>query len=308
MSRLFATSWLAFVLVLLSFPLCALSQLLSIEQRFENLSKTEWLSEGLPDSERALLIGNKYDELFSEVNAEALKQVGDDDLDLWYRSADLAVTFTHRPSHVQDMELILSELQSKGLASKRHYIRMYGAYIKMRALVEARKFYQSYPAAELDLVPDLREVDMPRRGRPTELVVSPDKHELLRRPVDMGKPVQIVIVAHPLCHFSRDATLAILSDPVLADVFRHHAKWLAPVDPSFNFDVMRRWNQAHPGAVVTLAYKRDEWTMLDSWATPTFYFFKQGALIVKVVGWPKGGRNNELRAALHRVGLLPASK
>lgn len=44
--------------------------------------------------------------------------------------------------------------------------------------------------------------------------------------------------------------------------------------------------------------------MLDRWETPTFYFFRQGKVVAKVVGWPGRGRKPEVRSALKLVGLL----
>jgi hypothetical protein len=126
----------------------------------------------------------------------------------------------------------------------------------------------------------------------------------LRRNVDLQRPAQVVIVSHPLCHFSQAAVQDIQADPVLDKVFREHAKWLVPQDAHLYFDIMQRWNREHPGREVTMTVRREEWPMIDSWSTPTFYFLENGVVSAKVEGWPKGGRRPELLAALRQVGLV----
>jgi hypothetical protein len=44
--------------------------------------------------------------------------------------------------------------------------------------------------------------------------------------------------------------------------------------------------------------------MFNNWATPTFYFFKDGNLVREVSGWPPEGNEEALKAALREVGLL----
>ena len=55
---------------------------------------------------------------------------------------------------------------------------------------------------------------------------------------------------------------------------------------------------------MSLADQRADWPALDSWGTPTFYFFQRGALVSKVRGWPRAGRRAELLAGMHAIGLL----
>jgi hypothetical protein len=52
------------------------------------------------------------------------------------------------------------------------------------------------------------------------------------------------------------------------------------------------------------AYKREEWPMIERWETPVFYFFRDGRVVGKVIGWPVAGRKNEIRRSLRRAGLL----
>lgn len=54
---------------------------------------------------------------------------------------------------------------------------------------------------------------------------------------------------------------------------------------------------------MVFAYDLGEWPMIDDWATPIFYFLRDGRLVAKVIGWPRGGRVAGLETAIRDVGL-----
>lgn len=68
--------------------------------------------------------------------------------------------------------------------------------------------------------------------------------------------------------------------------------------------MIQRWNREHPIASTRLTVQREEWPMIDTWHTPTFYVLENGERAEKIEGWPSEGRRAELIAALARVGLL----
>jgi hypothetical protein len=277
----------------------------SMERRFDALSRIDEATRDLPYQARAGVMGTAYEQLFAFVRAsQTLDEIDGPDLDLLFRAAYLAAFYTIDERHVRDMTTFLDELQGRELASEGHYMHMYEAFIKARMLAEARELARRHPLPELEALPELREAADLVAGRPTEWVVDPGKRELLRRSVDL-QPAQVVIVSHPRCHFSQAAMQEIQTDPVLGKIFHEHARWLAPQDTRVDFDVLQQANREHPEQETSLAFRRDEWPMIDSWGTPTFYFFKDGAVSAKLEGWPREGRRPELLAALRQVGLLP---
>ena len=155
-----------------------------------------------------------------------------------------------------------------------------------------------------EALPEFREAEDIQADGPTEWVVHPTKYELLRRNVALRDPIKVVVVSHPLCHPSSRAMRDIQADPVLRELFRAHAKWLAPQAGRLNVKILQKWNQEHPGQETTLTFRREEWPMIETWSTPTFYFRENGVLKPKVEGWPKEGRRAELLAAFRQVGLM----
>lgn len=280
----------------------------SVEERYDAFIRTIDAEAERPRDERVELLAEAYDELFPMHGFHHLGELGRAELDLVFRAAVNAARLVGRPVHVRQVELAFDELLARKVATAEQFSYMQGVYIQARMLAEARRLGMQHPSVELDPVPALREAEWLQQGLPTELVVSPDGQELFRRSVDLSGPAQIVVVAHPRCHFSRNAMLAIEADPILSGAFQGVAKWVTPPDFRFEIDAVRRWNEEHPATNLTLAYKIDEWPELDGWGTPTFYFFRNGSLETKVTGWPKGGRRDELLAALREVGLLPVAE
>ena len=275
-----------------------------MERHFDALNRMEKVTKDLPDKARAAVIGAAYNELLASAGTiKPSSRANDHELDLLYSAARLTAFYTTDGKHVRDMASFLDGLEQRGLATKHHYVQMYEALIKARMLTEARELAGRHPLPELEALPALHEAAGLIAGQPTEWAVNPDKHELLRRGVDLHRPAQVVIVSHPSCHFSQAAMQDIQADSVLSKGFSAQTTWLAPQDTHLNFDVVQRWNREHPERETTLTFRREEWPMIDSWSTPTFYFFKDGAVSAKVEGWPKGGRRSELLAALRQVGL-----
>ena len=168
---------------------------------------------------------------------------------------------------------------------------------------EARQLASRHPFPEFEAIPDLRDGEV-IVGLPTEYAIDASARALVRRSVDVSGQPQIIVVSHPSCHFSRAAMGDIQGDPTLSAVFRAHAKWLAPQSNWINFDTLQQWNHDHPDQPIGLTVASEDWAMIDSWGTPTFYFFKEGRVHAKVEGWPRSGRRAELLAALRVVGLL----
>lgn len=294
----------ACALILIFAPIGVEAAERDLERGFQALSETLEKTIDIADVERGERVERKYRQLFSSYDNSALPALENADLDSLFRATRLVARFTNNRAYVRDLEAIVGELRSRGLAEDEHLESLYGIYLIFRMFEEARELSASSSRVGLDPVPQL--IDRGSAGgAPTELIVDQRDFRLLRRPVDLESGAVIVVVAHPLCGFSRNAMLTVAADPVLAPIFDTHAHWIAPVDRTLDFELIRRWNVEHPGVDVTLAYAHDEWPEFDSWATPAFYFLRDGKVEDKVEGWPDGGRRQELLRALRTIELLP---
>jgi hypothetical protein len=278
----------------------------SMQLRFDMLNKVDEVMVLAPVATRAATMGALYDEFFASARLEqGLDRIGDQDLDLLYRAASLTEYDTANDKYVRDMQAYLGALQDRNLASNLEVVQMYRALVSTRRLTEATELARRHPLPEMNAFPAWHDASGLAAGLPTELALDLDRHELIRRSVDLHQAAQIVVVGQPSCHFTQNAMQDIQADPVLGGIFRSHARWLAPQESVFDWNAFEQWNRSHPEQELAVAFRRDEWPMIDSWNLPTFYFFKNGVLQTKFFGWPKQGRRSELLAALQQIGLAP---
>ena len=90
-------------------------------------------------------------------------------------------------------------------------------------------------------------------------------------------------------------------------MFVKYAMDVVPPGRAFESELVGEWNAAHPGFLLSFLHAREDWPMFRSFATPTFYFFRDGQLVATVEGWPKEGRRDALIAAAQTAGIkVPA--
>lgn len=110
----------------------------------------------------------------------------------------------------------------------------------------------------------------------------------------------IVVVSSPLCGFSNAAGTFISMDSLLADGFKD-ALWLVPPEGDLRVREVESWNRRHPSQRMVLTYDWLDWPQIDDWSTPGFYFFADGVVVEKVMGWPlDGSRATRLRGAVEK--------
>jgi len=234
---------------------------------------------------------DKYDALFGSFQRHAaLSMLTTSDVDTLFRAAATI-------DDVSDMQIDLAALERKDAASQPQYDQLWDALITDHRYVAAAAVERAHPSPYMARVPAFRDLSSNGKNGPTELVLSRDGALLVRRDVDLRGRAQVVVISG--CHNADDALREIDSDPVLRGVFRAHATWLNETASDLSETALS--NKEHSQELMTLVYDTKEWPMVDNWAMPTFYFFKNGRLAAKVVGWL--GHRTEIEAALRQVGL-----
>jgi hypothetical protein len=239
-----------------------------------------------------------YDNLLAAYQKpDELTDLDDSDVGLLFRAASDAASASLHPRYLDDMQLDLAALKRRGLATTKMISLVHHQFVAARRFDEANAFAAKYPSAGVKALPPLQEAPNVSDGSPTALLIEPDGQAMLRKSVDMHASLRIVVVAG--CHFSVDAVRA---DPRLDTLFRDHAVWLADENESLS-DVVA-WNRDYPDQSMNVAWRNDEWTMLDSWAIPTFYVFRNGKLVDQWSGWPADSGMQTLRAHLRNDNLI----
>lgn len=273
---------------------------------YPNLGEIAKSHDDLTTSQRARVIADIYRRVFATPQRrESLVSLDTADLRLFYEAAYEATFYTNDSAYLDDLRRDLDELERRKVATPLEASMMYRSLVALRRFDAARAFRMGHPRIDAEPLPTIARSLRVRQGaQPNVLTVSVDGSMLTLGSARIPAPAGIVVVAHPLCHFTRNAVGAIESDPVLHALFKRHSLWIAPQDGHLELQAFRTWNALHPDEAMAIAYRQSDWPSIDGWDTPTFYFFRNGRVAAKVVGWPAEGHRDALLTAARNIGLL----
>jgi hypothetical protein len=200
---------------------------------------------------------------------------------------------------------MLDELDRRRRASAEQKAVMVQRYLAARMLAEAATFAPDArrAGAALDALPAFADASVAGTTAPTLWSVADDAKRVVRQGFVLADGVRVVVVGAPGCHFSQAAARDIATDASLSALLQSHAIWLLPQGAPDSFGAVAAWNHEHPAMRMRIAYRRDEWPQITNWATPVFYFFKDGQLLEQVAGWPGRMRLDALRVAFRKAGV-----
>lgn len=250
----------------------------AIERRYDTLVLADRPG---PDAARHAAIAADYARLFvGDMRPSSLEGTSAPDLRLLARAARVALDADPDGRAADDLARVLNTMQSRGMADDADFLPLYRARVTTRRFDAARALARAHPGMAVSALPSL-ENPLTVPGKPTALTVSADGRHMTRESIDLDAPLRIVVVA--ACHFSEDAARAIAADPRLDALFHQRATWLAtegtaPADAA-------AWNRAFPTQPIRIAWRDREWSMLESWAMPTYYVFRHGREVARWNGW-----------------------
>lgn len=276
----------------------------SIKERFDDFYNVEASTQEMVDTERAQLIAKNYELQFSgRNNTKNLNKIDDNDLKLLFYAADITSFYTFDPKFIEKMEYYFSELLRRKIAPIKYYYDIYASLVANREFSKAERFARRYPKIKFHSLPKVVDRFNGEKSEHTGLFFSEGERILARKVVPIEKGPKIIMIAHPSCHYSKNAMEAIRSNKKMKIIFNRYATILAPADREVDFSIFRVWNKSNPDMAMALAYKRHEWSMFDSWETPTFYFMKDGLVIDKIIGWPDDSKVNDLLEASKNINI-----
>lgn len=284
------------------------ASLSSIEGHYDKLNALNFADTGTDNELKGRQIGGYYDAHVARLQkASALASRSDAEMDFLFRSALLASYYTFDERYMDDMRRDLAELSRRGVAPTQSLKDFYQALVAYRHFEEAADFRQTHPSIGVPALPVVYHELPQGYAGPTGLylVESGTQRSFHRKALPLSaSSARVVVISHPKCHFSARAVADIERSPVLLGIFQEHSTWITPQDGDIDVPNLAAWNHAHKIPPTAVTYRQSEWPMFHNWATPTFYFFKDGKLVREVSGWPPGGNEEALRAALREVGLL----
>lgn len=273
------------------------------EKAYLELEKISRDNAGSED--RAHLISASYAKLFKSVASMDLTKVTSRDLHAMFMAAASVDFYETTDAHLWDLRRVIAALEVRHEASAGEVDKFYAALFQGRKFDEMAAFYAKHKDAGLAK-------PIVYRGAPVGdvrhavLKVDPIGNEVSGSQVDLDKGARILVVAHPLCHFTQNAMAAIESDAALAKAFAPASIWVAPADRGVDLAPFQDWNKKHISTPMTIAYAGDGWPEVRIWQTPTFIFLKDGKVTGEVIGWPKEGNFEALRREMLKLDLLRA--
>jgi hypothetical protein len=227
-----------------------------------------------------------------------LRALSDGDVALMFRAAD-TMAGSDESFGAHDLLLDLAELDRRGAAAPAWVVDVYDDLIAQRDFTGARAFRAEHADAALREIPPVRD-EMSGLG-PTVLTPTGDGGGLIRRSLALDPKAQVVVVAG--CHFSKDAALGIESDPTLREAFSQHSVWITPAREDITDPDWAKWNRDHPIAAMNAVERESDWPGIDTWSMPTFYFFRDGHVVSKVIGWETN--RDKIVEGFRKAGIQP---
>ncbi|MEP6898522.1 MAG: hypothetical protein ABI870_08335 [Rhodanobacter sp.] len=226
------------------------------------------------------------------------------DMELLFRATILIYGRTAQSVYLSDARRDFAELDRRHAVDRPHAGELYDALLRAGQTDEARALLASHPVLDRGTTPEMRSAYRVRKGQASLWIASANKRELIRFRFNIHAPSQVVILGSAGCHFSVSAARALEADPLLRDIFRDYAQWVAPSADLTDFDALRAWNRSYPNMRLGIIYAEAELPMVKRFDTPTFFFLDHGAVVDTVVGWPDGGNLDAIRRGLREIDLL----
>jgi hypothetical protein len=259
---------------------------------------------GEPRARRVKKAKREYARRFARVQSpESVRHIASHDLRLLFRAALRTAFVTLEARYVRDAHRDFAEMEKRQFAGPPDIEGMYKALARTRQFEPAHKFYKAHPDAGLTPLPAYRdEAKHVGAGAPTLLEVSPTKRLLTRRPVNLDKPAQVVILTDPHCHFCAKFEHALQSRPELRTTLAYHSLWITPPIGVTEFDTLQQWNKAHPTMQLHIMYDADAWSMIKMLAVPQFFFLENGQVVKHQIGWKGAGDLDVIDSDLQAIG------
>lgn len=307
-----------------------------LETEFEKINELDRQKNQLLSDEEFILQGKdqrylKYQQVYNDCLEPLLAKHSDLNNLSMEQLSDLFEAISHTQFYTNSsqqslvMKSLLKTLETKEAIAQGTLVEM--ATTMSRAFIRSRQFGElNALASKYENLPN-PEVYFDESG--TKEGVSPKKSSQMRMPFNkestsdgvnrqimtqLGsetafyiKPfkltgkAQIVIVSNPYCGYSQKAREFLSQHEHYRSTFAEYATWLIPPDGNLYFDAVNEDPQQELFPFV-YTYKSSEWHEIDYWGTPAFYFYKDGELKYKVIGWGEG-REVYIKKGLEKIGL-----
>jgi len=168
----------------------------------------------------------------------ALSRATDDELSALLQAADALAFYSQAPEDVDLVHRVLQRLERRGAATDDERAMYFRGLVEVRRFDEARRYSTAHPSMDVEAMPDLVDAMDSTEG-PVVYEVAAHSFALRKQRRSLSRGIHLIVVAHPLCRYSRDAMKAIAADRAFAPVLQSHTTWIAPISRWLYFDTLQ---------------------------------------------------------------------
>jgi len=258
-------------------------------ETFDRLSEDHFSSVDREDR-----IESEYGSLFGGYDLGKL--AGSDNvaaLDDFFEATMIMAVFKPTDEYVGTLEDTYAALQNRGAVEPEHTRQLFNAYVAAREFGKAEKFAVDSQSLSND-VPEIRRLDSKRGlgdqatgGRYRIYLYRDGANTLVERQLSNRELRQsIIVIAHPLCGFTRSAIEGLYGEFVRPDDSDAvEFLWLIPPPGGLQMGPVAALQKEYPGLEFGLIGSLDGWEEIEELGTPTFYSIDPGNATDVVVGW-----------------------
>ncbi|WP_299270144.1 hypothetical protein [uncultured Psychrosphaera sp.] len=208
---------------------------------------------------------------------------------------------------INSLKIILHEKDQRGEHIENLLTNIYRSHIKLRQFQQAKDFATIYPNIEFSYLPkDIKTAQFTNEKTTFHLINKDESFSLIQREVMLKTKNYIVIISSPICSPSNRFLSWLHKDEnqAIKNALIPNTLFMSPPASSIFISEWTAVQKKYSDVNMQLSHKKSDWPDIQSWATPTMYFYKDGKLFNQLVGWPDEGRKEELKEAMQDIGLL----
>lgn len=216
-----------------------------------------------------------------------LQELSEAELRALFKLMDLLGWSVGGNEYADLMQALVGEFEARGATDLKQLEETLAInLVVLRRFDEVRALHQRKPHLAIEFLPPV--LDESRALASGFRIYQPDAKTQSLRLVDVlsSPELRVYVVGTIACGFSRRASDAIEAHPELKARMANSSLWFDSAVGRLYFKDVLSWNASHPATRLNYVVSEDDWPFIDSWATPTFYFVKNGRLVEKVQGWP----------------------
>jgi hypothetical protein len=204
---------------------------------------------------------------------------------------------------LDEMTRLFSALDARGLVTEEHVRRLYQMAVQARRFDLASRLVAGRHDVELESLPEI-DVTAAHDSEPLVWRLSPDTQQMRLGPAKLPHP-GIVVLMEPGCGPARRAAADIAADSRLSSIFDRYGRWYVSPSIELALAAQAQWDSAFPRFTLAHVHRMEAFSFVDEpGVSPVFYVFdREHRVVGKVIGWPREGQRDALKALLDQVGL-----